>query len=43
MNVIPGQLDIFDALADLAADEKDRRERVDGISVLFTSTARGRH
>lgn len=41
MNTIAGQLDIFDALADLAADEKERREQVDGISVLFASTARG--
>ncbi|OZD60789.1 hypothetical protein CH263_20060 [Rhodococcus sp. 06-1059B-a] len=38
---IPGQLDIFDALADLEADEKDRHERLHGIPILFASTARG--
>ncbi|OZC83443.1 hypothetical protein CH282_15955 [Rhodococcus sp. 06-418-1B] len=38
---IPGQLDIFDALADLEADENDRHERLHGIPVLFASTVRG--
>ena len=41
MSNIAGQLDIFDALADLEADEKDRHERLHGIPVLFASTTRG--
>jgi hypothetical protein len=41
MSDIAGQLDIFDALADLEADEKDRHERLYGIPILFASTARG--
>lgn len=41
MSNIAGQLDIFDAFADLEADENERRERLHGIPILFASTARG--
>lgn len=41
MNTIAGQLDIFDALADLEADKTGERARTHGVPVLFASTTRG--
>lgn len=36
-----GQIDIFDMIAEIAADEHTRHEQIHGIPILFASTTRG--